>query len=193
MQAKLTPLSVVLYALFVSQLVGALPKNVDCSLVRCAAVECPLGQSAQIKPGACCKTCVPCGIVPCPLVSCLANAARLASLLQIVLLFSVSPVTVPGQCCPTCKPKPDCKDVLCLDCVGEIKPGNCCPTCGLGPSQSCAGYADGRSVLNGMGISGRCQIALLCCNFGAKKVFGGENHLVYVKSPFVTSRHMSSG
>jgi hypothetical protein len=38
MQAKFASLSVVLSVLFVSQLVGAVPK-IDCSLVRCAAVE----------------------------------------------------------------------------------------------------------------------------------------------------------
>ncbi|KAJ7461093.1 hypothetical protein FB451DRAFT_1371370 [Mycena latifolia] len=118
MQAKFARLSIVLSALFVSQLVGAVPKYVDCSLVRCAAVECPFGQTAQIKPGTCCPTCVPCGIVSCPLIAC------------------DDPVAQPGSCCPTCiSPRaPDCSAVKCLECVGEIEPGNCCPTCGLGPS-----------------------------------------------------------
>ncbi|KAJ6529178.1 hypothetical protein DFH09DRAFT_1094134 [Mycena vulgaris] len=107
MQVKFASLSLVLSALFASQSVGAVP-SVDCSTVRCAAVECPLGQTAQVQSGACCPTCVTCPIVPCPLplwsvLACsggnprlrnLATAARLASLLRIVLLFSVSPASV---------------------------------------------------------------------------------------------------
>ncbi|KAJ7813055.1 hypothetical protein B0H14DRAFT_2605367 [Mycena olivaceomarginata] len=136
MQAKFTSLSIVLSVLFVSQLVGAIPK-IDCSLVRCAAVECPLGQTAQIKPGTCCPTCVPCGAnlvdsaddyisvtqpgkccptcVPppdCSAVQCLACPEDTVA------------ITVPGQCCPTCKPKPNCKDVLCLDCEDENRSEN---------------------------------------------------------------------
>ncbi|KAJ6585782.1 hypothetical protein B0H19DRAFT_1059971 [Mycena capillaripes] len=121
MQAKFAFLSVVLSALFVSQLVVAVPGMVDCSTVRCASVKCPLGQTAQIKPGTCCPTCVPCGKVHCPLIAWLvlelvptvsqaltlfivllvrlrylATAARLA--LQIVPLFSVSPaLKTPSQ------------------------------------------------------------------------------------------------
>ncbi|KAJ6564188.1 hypothetical protein B0H19DRAFT_1140511 [Mycena capillaripes] len=149
MQAKLATLSVVLSALFVSQLVGAVPKKVDCSLVRCAAPECPLGQRAQIKPGACCATCVPCGIVNCPLIACAGDSIikpgeccptcvpppDCSAVQCLACPDDTVAVTVPGQCCPSCKPKPDCTDVLCFDCVGEIEPGNCCPTCGLGASR----------------------------------------------------------
>ncbi|KAF8206091.1 hypothetical protein K438DRAFT_2092412 [Mycena galopus ATCC 62051] len=147
MQAKFASLSVVLSALFVSQIVGAVP-NVDCSLVRCAAVKCPLGQTSQIKPGTCCPTCVPCGKVNCPLIRCAPDYISVTqpgdccptcvprpdcSAVQCLACpKNTIAITVPGQCCPTCKPKPDCTDVLCLDCVGEIEPGNCCPTCGLG-------------------------------------------------------------
>ncbi|KAJ7636175.1 hypothetical protein B0H17DRAFT_503408 [Mycena rosella] len=118
MQAKFVSLSVVLSALFISQLVGAVPK-IDCSLVRCAVVKCPLGQTSQIKPGTCCPTCRPCD---CSAVQCLACPDNTVA------------ITVPGQCCPTCKPKPDCTNVLCLECVGEIEAGNCCPTCELASS-----------------------------------------------------------
>ncbi|KAJ7202480.1 hypothetical protein C8J57DRAFT_1260232 [Mycena rebaudengoi] len=114
MQAKFASLSSILCALLVAQLVGAVPRKVDCSRVRCAAVHCRRGQTAQTERGSCCPTCVPCSRVFCPLIAC------------------DSPVTRPGQCCPTCKPKrPDCKAVLCPDCVGVIEPGNGCPTCGL--------------------------------------------------------------
>ncbi|KAJ7342478.1 hypothetical protein DFH08DRAFT_1012110 [Mycena albidolilacea] len=146
MQAKFASLSIVLSVLFVSQLVGAVPK-IDCSLVRCAAVECPLSETAQIKPGTCCPTCVPCGKVNCPLIACyptwqllpdLCSSSRLfcCSVPRLLTFFNSPKNTIvfipPGQCCPTCKPKPDCKDVFCPQCVGVIEPGNCCPTCGLG-------------------------------------------------------------
>ncbi|KAJ7711625.1 hypothetical protein B0H16DRAFT_1816465 [Mycena metata] len=88
MQPKFASLSVVLSALFASQLVGAIP-NVDCSLVRCAAVKCPLGQTSQIKPGTCCLTCVPCGKVNCPLIRC---AAPLASRNRIAQMSYASTV-----------------------------------------------------------------------------------------------------
>ncbi|KAJ6550338.1 hypothetical protein B0H19DRAFT_188218 [Mycena capillaripes] len=151
MQAKFAALSVVLSALFVSQLVGAVP-NVDCSLVRCASVECPLGQTAEIKAGTCCPTCVPCGVVPCPLIACAGGSVTLpgdccptcisardspdCSAVQCLACpDNTIAITVAGQCCPTCKPKPDCAHAVCLDCVGEIEPGNCCPTCGLEASR----------------------------------------------------------
>ncbi|KAJ6558756.1 hypothetical protein DFH09DRAFT_1162444 [Mycena vulgaris] len=150
MQAKFAFLSVVLSALFVSQSVGAVP-NVDCSLVRCAAVECPLGQTARIKPGTCCPTCLPCGKVSCPLIACADDSIPVTqpgkccptcvsppdcSAVQCLACpDNTIAVTVAGQCCPTCKPKPDCTDAICVDCVGVIEPGNCCPTCGLGASR----------------------------------------------------------
>ncbi|KAJ6585788.1 hypothetical protein B0H19DRAFT_1250559 [Mycena capillaripes] len=107
MQAKFASLSVVLSAVFVSQVLGAVPRTVDCSLVRCASVECPLGETARIEAGACCPTCVPCGIVACPLIACIGGS-----------------VTLPGNCCPTCVPgslpveavAPDCSAVQCLAC-----------------------------------------------------------------------------
>ncbi|KAJ7247558.1 hypothetical protein C8J57DRAFT_1359206 [Mycena rebaudengoi] len=134
MQTKFSSLSVILSALF----------KVDCSLVRCAAPKCPLGQTAQIKPGTCCPTCVPCGKVFCPLIACVSGSIPVTQPGECCptcvpppdccLTFLNSPddtvaVTVPGQCCPTFKQKPDCKNVLCPGCVGEIEPGNCC---GLG-------------------------------------------------------------
>ncbi|KAJ7884721.1 hypothetical protein B0H13DRAFT_916378 [Mycena leptocephala] len=148
MPAKFLSLSVVFSVLFVSQLVVAIP-NVDCSLVRCAAPpQCPLGQTARIPAGECCPTCVPCGVVSCPLLKCVAGSTLVTlpgnccptcvlppdcSAVQCLACpDNTVAVTVAGQCCPTCKPKPDCSDVLCVECVGEIEPGNCCPTCGLG-------------------------------------------------------------
>ncbi|KAJ7804055.1 hypothetical protein B0H14DRAFT_2612799 [Mycena olivaceomarginata] len=127
MQAKFASLSIVLSVLFVSQLVGAIPK-IDCSLVRCAAVECPLGQTAQIKPGTCCPTCVPCGKVNCPLIACGIVGANLVDSADDYIS-----VTQPGKCCPTCVPPPDCSAVQCLACpedtVAITVPGQCCPTC----------------------------------------------------------------
>ncbi|KAJ7288609.1 hypothetical protein C8J57DRAFT_1280829 [Mycena rebaudengoi] len=145
MQTKLASLSLILCALFVSESVGAVPRKVDCSLVRCAAPKCPLGQTAQVKPGTCCPTCVPCGKVFCPLIACVGGSIPVTqpgnccptcvpdcSAVQCrACPYDTVAVTVAGQCCPTCKPKPHCKDVQCLDCVGKIEPGNCCPTCGL--------------------------------------------------------------
>ncbi|KAJ7829860.1 hypothetical protein B0H14DRAFT_2593729 [Mycena olivaceomarginata] len=105
MQAKFTALSFVLSALFVSQVLGAVPRTVDCSLVRCAAPEWsnPVHSTAGsvTLPGNCCPTCV----TPpdCSAVQCLACPADTIA------------TTVPGQCCPTCTPKPDCKNVLCVE------------------------------------------------------------------------------
>ncbi|KAJ6585791.1 hypothetical protein B0H19DRAFT_1059983 [Mycena capillaripes] len=65
MQAKFASLSVVFSVLFIAQLVGAVPKYPDCSLVRCPVMECPFGQTAQIEPGTCCPTCVSCVLNRC--------------------------------------------------------------------------------------------------------------------------------
>ncbi|KAJ7883364.1 hypothetical protein B0H13DRAFT_1890377 [Mycena leptocephala] len=104
MPAKFLSLSVIFSALFVSQLVVAIP-NVDCSLVRCAAPpQCAFDQPAFLSgqspradgtnpAGECCSTCVPCVLLVPHWLRYLATAARLAPLLQIVPLFSVSPVS----------------------------------------------------------------------------------------------------
>ncbi|KAJ7656584.1 hypothetical protein B0H17DRAFT_373120 [Mycena rosella] len=83
MQAKFTSLSVVLSALFASQLVGAVP----CPILFCPAAVCSLGQTAEVVPGHCCPSCVPCPILPCPLPICADGS---------------TPVTQPGECCPSC-------------------------------------------------------------------------------------------
>ncbi|KAJ7334003.1 hypothetical protein DFH08DRAFT_939681 [Mycena albidolilacea] len=122
MQARFTALSFVLSALFVSQVLGAVPRTVDCSLVRCAAPKCPLGQTARIQDGDCCPTCVPCGVVPCPLIA-----------WSNLVHSTAGSVTLPGNCCPTCVTPPDCSAVQCLACpadtIATTVPGQCCPTC----------------------------------------------------------------
>ncbi|KAJ7813054.1 hypothetical protein B0H14DRAFT_2605366 [Mycena olivaceomarginata] len=140
MQAKFASLSIVLAALFISQVVGAVPK-IDCSLVRCAAVKWQVQcMGYQLPSAKRHKLNLALAARPAfPALPNLAIAARLVFLLQIVSAVQclacpkdTVAVTVPGQCCPTCKPKPDCSAVQCLACVGVIEPGNCCPTCGLG-------------------------------------------------------------
>ncbi|KAJ7842618.1 hypothetical protein B0H13DRAFT_1909751 [Mycena leptocephala] len=124
MPAKFLSLSVVFSALFVSQLVVAIPMSI--ALLSAVLhhhnganiVNSVAGSTLVTLPGNCCPTCAP--PPDCSAVQCLACPDNTVA------------VTVAGQCCPTCKPKPDCSDVLCVECVGEIEPGNCCPTCGLG-------------------------------------------------------------
>ncbi|KAJ7197120.1 hypothetical protein C8J57DRAFT_1263004 [Mycena rebaudengoi] len=59
MRTKFALISVILSALLVSQLVGAVPRKIDCSRVRCAAVKCAGGFISVMRPGECCPTCKP--------------------------------------------------------------------------------------------------------------------------------------
>ncbi|KAJ7271842.1 hypothetical protein C8J57DRAFT_1226404 [Mycena rebaudengoi] len=59
MRTKFAFISVILSALLVSQLVGAVPRKIHCSRVRCAAVKCAGGFISVPRPGECCPTCKP--------------------------------------------------------------------------------------------------------------------------------------
>ncbi|KAJ7859395.1 hypothetical protein B0H13DRAFT_2570601 [Mycena leptocephala] len=138
MPAKFLSLSVVFSALFVSQLVVAIP-NVDCSLVRCAAPpQCAFDQPAFLSgqsPRAD-------GTNPRwrmllnmrPLRCSVLSPFEMVGLLVIAASVAGSTlVTLPGNCCPTCAPPPDCSAVQCLACpdntVAVTVAGQCCPTC----------------------------------------------------------------
>ncbi|KAF8172392.1 hypothetical protein K438DRAFT_1772749 [Mycena galopus ATCC 62051] len=65
MHAKFASLTVLLSVIFTSQMVGAVPTDIDCSHIDCPATRCPLGETAEVRPGACCPGCVKCGGI-CP-------------------------------------------------------------------------------------------------------------------------------
>ncbi|KAJ7024226.1 hypothetical protein C8F04DRAFT_1132224 [Mycena alexandri] len=88
MHAKFTSLTILLSVLLAPKAVGAVPEGIDCYKIVCPPTLCPLGQTAETLPGACCPTCVPCsGIFNCPLIP-VCPSGTVAG-------------TLPGECCPT--------------------------------------------------------------------------------------------